>query len=141
MIFREWPLEEAQGAVLAHSAAHASGHFKKGRVHSRVFAARLEADDVPEDEAAGLIAEAITGAYAMAQAPFTGRANVHAAAPGVAEIDAERVRAVNRIDESVTLATLAPFSMVEARQLVGTVKVIPYAVKRSVLEKVIQVIE
>lgn len=153
MIFGEMPVGEAVGAVLAHSAAHASGHFKKGRVlsasdvaalagagHVTVFAARLEADDVAEDEAAARIAQAITGAYAMAQAPFTGRANLHSAAPGVVLVDAERVRALNRIDESLTLATLPPFAVVEDRQLLATVKIIPYAVKRQVLDAALAVI-
>ena len=56
----------AEGAILAHSVKHhATGVFKKGRVLiaaryrasaasgvGQVFAARLDADDVPEDEAA-----------------------------------------------------------------------------------------
>ena len=153
MIFREWSLDEAQGAVLAHSVALGGLHLKKGRVLSpadvaalrdaglsHVYAARLEADDVPEDEAAARIAEAVTGAYAIAEAAFTGRANAHAAAPGVLVVDGARLRQLNHIDESLTLATLSPFSVVQARQLLATVKVIPYAVKRRVLEAALAII-
>jgi molybdenum cofactor cytidylyltransferase len=40
------------------------------------------------------------------------------------------VRALNRLHESLTLATVAPFEIVEARQMLATVKVIPFAVPR-----------
>lgn len=153
MRFGELPLAEAEGAILAHSAKHAGGVFKKGRVLrpadlaalaaagvTRVFAARLSPDDVPEDEAAEAIARAIAGEGVEAQAPFTGRANLHAGAAGVALVDAGRVRALNRLDESLTLATVAPFETVEDRQMLATVKVIPFAVPRAVLDEALALI-
>src|SRR5688572_8604859 len=103
MRFAEMPLAEAEGAILAHSVRHAAGTFKKGRLLGeadiaalaesgveRVFAARLGPEDVPEDEAAGTVAKALSGDGAKPQEPFTGRANVHAASAGVALIDADR---------------------------------------------------
>ena len=134
MLFAEMPVTQAEGAILAHSVRHASGTFKKGRVLDtadvtllqqsgveRVFAARLEAGDVAEDEAAGTVARALAGPGARPQEPFTGRANVHAASAGVALIDATRIRALNRLHESLTLATVAPFEIVEPRQMLATV--------------------
>ena len=47
-----------------------------------------------------------------AQEPFTGRSNLHALSPGVAIIDPDRVIALNRLHESLTLATVAPFETV-----------------------------
>jgi molybdenum cofactor cytidylyltransferase len=153
MTFGELPVAEAEGALLAHSVKREAIGFKKGRLLSRadiealvaagvetVFAARLGPDDVPEDEAASLIARAIAGAGVEAQEPFTGRANLHASHHGLAVIDQERVRALNRIHESLTVATAAPFEQVEARQLVATVKVIPFAVPKGVLEEALQLI-
>jgi molybdenum cofactor cytidylyltransferase len=126
--------------------------FKKGRQLSaediaalenigvtKVFAARLEPGDVPEDEAASKVAVAISGSGAHAQEPFTGRANVHAAAAGIALIDAERLRQINRLDESLTIATVAPFSAVAERQMLATVKVIPFAVPGQVVQEVLQI--
>src|SRR3954453_14035160 len=140
MKFGEVPLAEAEGAILAHSVRHTRGAFKKGRVLSaadiallteaqieRVFAARLEEDDVPEDEAAAAVAQAIAGEGTIVHEPFTGRANLHAQTPGLVMIDADRVRTLNRLHESLTLATSANHERVEARQMVATVKVIPFA--------------
>ncbi|HTN95676.1 MAG TPA: NTP transferase domain-containing protein, partial [Nordella sp.] len=52
----------------------------------------------------------------------------------------DRVRTFNRVHESLTLATSAPFEIVEERQLVATVKVIPFAVPRDMLEEGLSVI-
>ncbi|WP_119391126.1 NTP transferase domain-containing protein [Taklimakanibacter lacteus] len=153
MKFGEIPIASAEGAILAHSVKHKAGMFRKGRVLSatdiallaecgvaQVFAARLSDDDVPEDKAAEAVAKAIAGEGTVVQAPFTGRANLHARQRGLVVIDQERVRDFNRVHESLTLATSAPFEIVEERQMVATVKVIPFAVPRDMLEEGLSVI-
>lgn len=152
MIFGEIDVREARGSFLAHSVKHQGGMFKKGRVLSRedivlleksgvtkVFAARLEPGDVAEDEAASRVAEAISGPGALAQQPFTGRANVHAAGAGVALIDAKRLRQINRLHEGLTIATVAPFAAVAERQMLATVKVIPFAVPGQVVQQALEI--
>src|SRR5687768_7214756 len=153
MKFGEIPVEDAEGAILAHSVKHKSGMFKKGRRLSsadigllresnvaRIFAARLSEDDVAEDRAAETVAKAIAGDGIQVQEPFTGRANLHAKGRGLVVIDEDRIKAFNRVHESLTLATPAPFEIVEDRQMVATVKVIPFAVPREVLEEGLSVI-
>src|SRR5437667_1930377 len=116
MRFGEIAADEAQGAVLGHSVKHAGGVFKKGRVLSAedidalkqsgipmVFAAILAPDDISEDVAARTIATAIGGEGARVQEPFTGRANLHAIHHGLVVVDSNRVRALNRVHESLTL--------------------------------------
>ncbi|MBC8035769.1 MAG: NTP transferase domain-containing protein [Rhizobiales bacterium] len=153
MKFGEISVAGAEGSILAHSVRHGGGMFKKGRVLtaddvamltaagiSRVFAARLGDDDVPEDVAASAVADVAGGAGTMAQAPFTGRANLLSHVHGLALVDGGRVRALNRLHESLTLATVAPHTVVEKRQIVATVKVIPFAVPREVLAKALGII-
>ena len=53
------------------------------------------------------------------------------ARPGLAVVDHERIDALNELDEAVTVATLPPFARVEPRQMVATVKIIPYAAPRT----------
>jgi molybdenum cofactor cytidylyltransferase len=140
MKFGRTILAEADGAILAHGIRTDAISLKKGRkltaadiaelraagVES-VIAARLEPGDVPEDLAAHRIALAIRGPNADVSAAFTGRANLHATARGLVLIDVPRINAINAIHESITVATLAPFEVVEPRQMVATVKVIPFA--------------
>jgi molybdenum cofactor cytidylyltransferase len=149
MKFGPIPVVEATGAVLAHS----SGGFKKGRVLTEadvaalkaagvrdVFAAQLEADDVPENEAASQLARALVGPGLTVQEAFTGRVNAHAKAGGVLIVDVARVNRLNAIHESMTLATLAPFAVAAQKQMAATVKIIPFAVKRALLDSALAVI-
>ena len=153
MKFGEIPVQDAEGAILAHSVKHQSGVFKKGRRLSwsdlvlliesgiaEIFVARLSEEDVAEDRAAETVAKAIAGDGTVVQEPFTGRANLHAKGRGLVVIDQDRVKAFNRVHESLTLATSAPFEIVEDRQMVATVKIIPFAVPRDVLEEGLSVI-
>jgi molybdenum cofactor cytidylyltransferase len=153
MQFGEVPLGEALGAVLAHSVNHSSGVFKKGRTLSatdieilksagiaKVFAAILGKEDVPEDKAAQQLAQKICGKNIAAQEPFTGRANLHASHRGVVVVDRDRVNALNRIHESITLATVGSYSVVDVRQMVATVKIIPFAVQQEILDAALSTI-
>jgi molybdenum cofactor cytidylyltransferase len=152
MKFGPTPLDRAEGGVLAHSVRLAGAVFKKGRVLSaddiaalrsagraQVVIARFDADDVDEDEAAGAIARAIAGPGIKLAAPFTGRANLVAEAAGVVVLDRARLDALNLVDEAITLATVAPFDVVEPRQMLATVKVIPFAAPRRVLESCLEI--
>ena len=153
MEFGEIAAADARGAILAHSVKHGSGVFKKGRTLTeadiavleqagvaKVFAARLGPDDVPEDAAAAAIANVAGGAGTLAQAPFTGRANLHSSVHGLVLVDSGRVQALNRLHESLTLATAAHHGVMAERQMVATVKVIPFAVPREVLERALTII-
>ena len=146
MDFRRFALGEAEGAILAHGVKVNGRSFRKGRVlgaedvaalrsagRETVIAARLEAGDVPEDEAAETIAGAARGEGARCAAPFTGRCNVYAEARGVALIDAGRLDEINLIDESLTIATVSPYELVEPGRMLATVKIIPFSAPRDVI--------
>lgn len=152
MIFGEMKPEEAEGAILAHSRKVGSETFKKGRHLSAadvaalkaagvatVIAARLEAGDVAEDEAAAALAKALAGNNIRAAAAFTGRANLHAEAGGIVEIDAARIAAINAIGEAITVATLAPYETVTTRQMLATIKIIPFAAPRTELDRTLEI--
>ncbi|MCW2243824.1 molybdopterin-binding/glycosyltransferase family 2 protein [Azospirillum canadense] len=147
MFFGPLPLREAEGAILAHSVRRGAVSFKKGRILSAedvaalrdagltsVTAARPGPDDVGEDAAAARIAAALKGQGVTVGAAFTGRVNLFAEAAGLLLLDAERIDALNQIDESVTVATLPPHAAVEAGQMVATVKIIPFAAPRAAVE-------
>lgn len=147
MIFAEFRTSEAEGLILAHSLRLPGRMLKKGRVLSAddlaalteagvraVLAAKLEAGDVGEDEAATIVAAALAGGNTARSAAFTGRCNLVATAPGLAVIDHERLDRLNLVDEAVTVATVPPFETVAARQIVATVKVIPFGINRHVAD-------
>jgi len=49
--------------------------------------------------------------------------------------DRDRLDHLNLVDEAVTLGTLPPFAVVEPRQMVATVKIIPFAVPETAVAK------
>ncbi|WP_075216465.1 NTP transferase domain-containing protein [Mongoliimonas terrestris] len=143
--------EAAIGAYLAHAVSTPAGTVRKGtRVDAALAAAlidaaiktvtvaRLEPDDVHEDEAAAALAHALAGPNVRAEAPATGRSNLFAAAAGLFVLDPDRIHAINRIDPAVTVATRPPLRGVEAGRMVATVKIIPFAVGRAVLDAAIR---
>lgn len=148
MQFGSCPVGSAQGAILAHSVRADGQLLKKGRVlssddialllrssHSDVMVARLEENDVSENEAAERIARPAANDTVRVGAASTGRSNLYATADGLALIDEAALVALNAIDESITLATVAAFARVSARQMLGTVKIIPFAAPRAAVER------
>jgi molybdenum cofactor cytidylyltransferase len=148
MIFAELPTMECAGAILAHTRRCGGQVFKKSRRLSsedvariaaagidRLAVVRLEADDVPEDRAAGELAAAFVSPQLRVEPAFTGRANIFTEADGLFTIDVDCVSAINGVTEDVTLATLAAYTPVKAGQMVATVKIIPFAVARNAVDR------
>ena len=141
MIFGPVALAQAEGAVLAHSLTVAGARWAKGRVLgaadiaaaaaaglAELTVARLEPGDVPEDEAAAMLAAALAGPGVAALAPVHGRVNLVATAAGLVRLDAAAIDAVNAVGEALTVGTAPDWARVARGDVVATIKVIPYAV-------------
>src|SRR4029077_15056301 len=147
MKFGPTPIEEAEGAVLAHGVRIDGIAYKKGDVLTRerqlalgsagvkcVVAARLEPGDVDENEAALKLAKRLAGKHLRCSPPFTGRVNLFAESAGLAIIEPDALDRVYAVDEAITVATL-PFSRAVADgDMVATVKIIPFATQAPMLE-------
>ena len=152
MKFGLTPITEALGAIAVHSVRTRDNLVRKGAVISRedlvalhaagifeIMTARLEPGDVGEDEAATALANAIAGDEVEVEAAFTGRSNLRAVRPGIVAIDRAGVDRVNAVHEAVTFATRFPFQPVLAGEVVGTIKIIPFAIHENVLREVLAV--
>ena len=165
MRFGPTPLRDAEGAILAHGFRLPQRVLKKGQClsaedvtalgearYDSVVTARLDPDDVAENDAARELAEGLAGAAGSSgdgSAPgtglvtgtaFTGRCNLLAAVRGVLTVDEDGVAAVNSVGEELTLATLPAMTVVDPRRLAATVKVIPFAVRRPHLDACLEVV-
>ena len=143
-------LDRAEGMILGHNVAGRDGRrlLRKGRPLSAADVAALRQldrtvvyvacpapDDVDEDAAAARIAAAAMGPGLTLSGPASGRANLVATALGVFRVDPARLAAVNSV-EGLTVATLRADGAVRARQLVATVKVVPFALPASAVADV-----
>jgi molybdenum cofactor cytidylyltransferase len=148
MRFGPVPLDQAEGAILAHSVPLPGTRLRKGlilsasdlatlRAHglSEVTVARLSPADVHEDAAALAVAQAIVAANAgLTLRPVgTGRVNLHATSPGVLQVLADRVDALNSVDPMITLATVPRWQRLASDEMAATVKIIAYGVDGAAL--------
>ena len=146
MKFGPAPVERARGAISAHAVRLGEGRLKKGQVIGpaeqaalqaagieSVIVAELEPGDIAEDVAAARLAQAIGGAHLRLDPPFTGRVNLFAETAGLLKVARARIDAVNRVDDAITVATLAEYAAVEAGDMVATVKIIPFATSAAAL--------
>ena len=149
MIFDEFPLAEADGVLLAHSLRTPAKRFKKGRRLdaadlailaaagvTKVSGARLEADEVDEVCAAAEIAALLAAADPLLETRSTptGRCNLHASERGLVVVEPALVDRLNSVDEGITVATLPQYTAVRSGQVVATVKIIPFGVRRASIE-------
>ena len=148
MQFGDVAVSEAEGALLVHSLRFGKAALRKGRILSaadiaeitgagidEITVVRLEPGDVREDPAAGHIAAAVAGPGITTAPAFTGRANLFAETKGLLVFDRERLDQLNLVDEAVTLGTLPPYAVVEPKQMVATVKIIPFAVPEEAVAR------
>jgi molybdenum cofactor cytidylyltransferase len=142
------PVEEAVGAIAAHSVRSGEAVVRKGstlreedarRLRAAgidsVVAVRLDPGDVGEDAAALRLAEALAGEHAAVERPFTGRSNLFATRAGILMVDRAVIDGVNAVDEAITAATLPAYKPVVEGEMIGTVKIIPYAVAGALLDR------
>jgi molybdenum cofactor cytidylyltransferase len=152
MKFGSVPVAEAEGGIAVHSIRKGGLVLKKGTVVGpaevaalraagvgEIVVARLEPGDVSEDQAAAEIAGTVAGEGVRVDRAFTGRANLFAEQPGVLVVDKTAIDCLNLIDEAVTFATLPAFKPVVAGEMIGTVKIIPFAVAGAVRDATVAV--
>ena len=148
MIFGEVRCEEAEGVTLAHTLNLGEKTLKKGRVLTAadiallrqagidaVTGARMGEGDLDENAGAAEIAALLVGPNTETRRPYTGRCNVHAATRGVLRVDAARIDALNALDEAVAIGTLPDYALARPAQVLATVKIIPFAVTRELVER------
>jgi len=145
MIFNDAPIADTEGALLVHSLRVGARVFKKGRCltaedieklqdaeYETITVVRYEDGDLDEDSAAALIAAAAAGDNTEASSAFTGRVNLFARNHGLLVYDADALDNINLVHESATIAALTPFEVVQPKQMVATIKIIPFAVPDSI---------
>ncbi|TPJ54693.1 MULTISPECIES: molybdopterin-binding/glycosyltransferase family 2 protein [unclassified Mesorhizobium] len=152
MKFGPVPIEQAEGAVLAHATTVGERRFRKAHRLSaedvgvlkaagisEVVAAVLSPGDLGEDAAAERIATGMRHRNVEAKPAATGRVNLHAQAAGVFTVNSAMIDAINAVDPTITIATLGQHAPVEKGQMVATVKIIPFAVGSALVDAVMEI--
>jgi molybdenum cofactor synthesis domain-containing protein len=152
-VLKKINVEEAVGTVLSHDiteirpgefkgAAFRKGHEvcdedichlqKLGKNH--LYLIDLEADEIHENQAAAILAGALSGTgVTWEDNPREGKIGLHAALDGL-QIDVATLAAFNMVDE-VMCATLHNHTLVRQGQLVAATRAIPLVMNRAPIER------
>ena len=109
-------------------------HLQKlGKNH--LYLLDMDADEIHEDQAAAMLADALTGEGVRWQnEPREGKIKLVAAIDGLLSVETATLAAVNMIDE-VMCATLHSHSLVKKDDLVAATRALPLVMKRAPIER------
>ena len=102
-----------------------------------LIVARLKAGDVDEDSAADRLAVQLMPPAVRLSKASTGRVNIYAVGRGIVRFDRDRLKAINVINEGITLACVQHNQLVEDGDMIATLKIIPYSVPETALAAVL----
>ena len=152
-MIKKIPVEKAVGYVIPHDLTkivpgeYKGPFFRKGhlivpediphlldagKTHLNLIS--LGPNEIHEDEAITRLAQAVAGANITSDAPKEGRINLRSNIRGLLKINKKTLEALNSIPNAV-VSTLHNNELVEARQIVAAVKVVPLVVKKSLVER------
>lgn len=158
MRLEERAVSDALGTILLHNVAGPEGGraLKKGtRLEAEHLArlaeigrqtvevAVLDVDDVQEDAAALLLAEALQTPEIEPTRPTAGRINLRSTVNGLLEVDEERLLSLNLLP-GLALATRRQYTVVGPDQetaSVASLKVVPFALPRADLDQALALAE
>lgn len=106
-----------------------------GKEH--IYVMEIGSDDLHEDDAAKLMAEAIADERLLRNEPHEGKVGLKAPFDGVVKIASEFVHAVNEIGE-IALATIFSNQFVKQGQQIAATRAIPLVVAKQKVDQVIQ---
>jgi molybdenum cofactor synthesis domain-containing protein len=152
------PLEESVGCTLAHDITEIrpgelkGPAFRKGHVvchedlchlerlgKNHLYVADLAEDEIHENEAAALLAEALAGdGVSWTNEPKEGRINLVAAYDGLLQINVATLTAFNMVDD-VMCATLHNHTLVIKGDMVAATRAIPLIMKRASVERAAEI--
>lgn len=154
MKFSEKNVNKSLGLILAHSISKDNVKIKKGtileKLHikklfeigvKKIFTVKLDKDDIFENEAAKEIGKVFfSKENVRVGKSFSGRVNIFSTSLGIFNVNEKVINKSNSVNYSLTIATLSNNSVVSPGQIIATIKVIPYGVKKSVLNKFLKIL-
>jgi molybdenum cofactor cytidylyltransferase len=146
MKFGPMLLDDARGGIMAHSQRVGETMIRKGALlddaalaalrnagRTEVICAILEPGDVPEDIAADRLATPLLSPLIARSRAATGRVNLVAEAPGLLRVRTAMIDQLNSVDEALTIGTLPDYAVVAPKDLIATIKIIPFSVPGTLL--------
>jgi hypothetical protein len=151
------PVEESIGTVLAHDITRIvpgqskGAGFKKGHVVTEediprlleigkrhLYVLDLPDSHLHENEAALLIARAISDNSIEYSQPHEGKSSLSAKQAGLLKIDPDALLKINRLDD-IIVATIKTNQVCRAGQIVAGTRIIPLVIEKTAIERLEQI--
>ena len=149
MYFGDINVKDSLNCILAHTIVINKKKISKGTIITEIekayfinnkiktiVCAKLDKNDFHEDKAANEIAETFKNNSIASEKAYTGRANILAKKSGLLVIDEEKINKFNMISDDITIATLNNNSTVKKGEMLATIKIISFSIKKSFIEKI-----
>jgi hypothetical protein len=153
-VLKKINLQQAVGTQLAHDITEIrpgefkGSAFRKGHTvcnedlchlqklgKNNLYVIDLEDDEIHENQAAAILAEALSGdGIAWKDEPHEGKINLVAATDGLFKVDTTALATFNMVDE-VMCATLHNHTLVKEGEKVAATRAIPLVMKRVAIER------
>ncbi len=145
------PVKDSIKYKLAHSITAKGRKFKKGKILSKddvdilytsgikkIYVFQESINDVEENIAANTLAKYLSGKNIICKSAINGRADFYSKINGMVRFSVKNLTSLNFKNNDIALSMLRNESIVRKNQLIGNIKVLPYALNSKKLNKVLQ---
>ncbi len=138
--------------ILAHSIEIKGIKLKKGKVINKsdikllndigkkeVYVFEKNSQHIDENKASVYISNLIIGKNIIINRPVNGRADLFSKINGLLDYDKTLLFRLNFSNDDLAVAMLKPLKVVKKNQLIGNVKILPYAITQKSLRKTLNI--
>ena len=151
MQFKRLKVIESKGFLLAHNLQLNNRLLKKGtKLNTKlinllikenilvVYGFKKNLNDLDENSAAKKVASFLASNELYLDKPVNGRADIFSKVSGMLVIKRNELIKINKNFAEFAICSLKNYSLIKAGQLIGNVKVLPYAVAKNKINRLVQ---
>ena len=134
--------------ILAHSININGNKISKGKIieksdikllnnfgKKKIYIFDKTPEHISEDKASFQISKHIIGKNIINNDPVNGRADLFSKINGLLDYDSKLLLNLNFSNDDLAVAMMRPLEVVKKNQLIGNVKILPYAMKKKEVKK------
>lgn len=144
------PLNKSLKYKLAHSVIAKGNKIRKGTMLSKkdlvlleeagikkVYVFKKYLNDIEENDAANKIAKYLSGNNVICKRAINGRADLYSKVNGMVWFEKKKLTSVNFKNSDLVISMLKLESIVKKNQLIGNIKILPYAINKKKITKIL----
>jgi len=149
-MFKLLPLNKSLKYILAHSIIADGKKIRKGTMLSKkdlvalkkagfkeIYVFKTSLNDIKENDAANKIARYLSDNNVVCKKAVNGRADLYSKVNGMVCFDKKKLISVNFKNIDIAISMLKAESIVKKNQLIGNIKILPYAINKKKLKRIL----